>query len=164
MFSDRRAKLEQLNSFFQCHFQLGGWRRKPWVIRLEPYCHDNSKISSDGDSLNFAVTSVPQSWSISHTIPDPWISLSSLFGDGWLRPAHAHMWLPALVGSSPAWPWVPSAPCADFSGIGGPHRRVLDPLQDQTLIIESHKREVQENCFLSNFTLLKSGWLSTACL
>jgi len=48
-------------------------------------------------------------------------------------------------------------------GAGGPHRRVLDALQDQTLIIETDKTVVEENCFLSNFTLLKSERLSTAC-
>lgn len=48
-------------------------------------------------------------------------------------------------------------------GAGGLHRRVLDALRDQTLIIETGKTAVQENCFLSNFTLLKSERLSTAC-
>lgn len=94
-FSDRRAKLKQLNSFFQCHFRLGGWRRalsyetrtvlprwqwnKQWQRQLEFYCNKYSP-----------------SWSIFPTIPDPWISLVPLFGGGWLRPALAHTWLCSL--------------------------------------------------------------------
>lgn len=65
---------------------------------------------------------------------------------------------PVLPGSE-----YPQLPLMISVGAGGPHRRVLDALQDQTLVIESGKTAVQENCFLSTFTLLKSEGLSTMC-
>lgn len=83
--------------------------------------------------------------------------------DGWLEPA-MFTW-GFLLSQGPVLPSseYPRLPLMVSVGGGGPHRRVLDALQDQTLVIESAKTVVQENCFLSNFTLLKSERLSTAC-
>lgn len=112
-FSDRRAKLKQLNSFFQCHFRLRGWRRralsyeirtvlpgwqwnKQWQRQLEFYC---DKCSPVMEHFPYSPRPLDLSgptvwWWLAQASPCPHVALLSW---GPVLPGREHPQLPAMV-------------------------------------------------------------------